>query len=130
MLKKILLLAGLLAAISFVGCGQSEMAKYGDLERQIVFELQRFDTADRNFVASTNANALVENAYHLDKMAEAFREIERLEQAAISRGAGPVTSLKDRLVKRYRRHAAQFQADAQYVNAMHQFEIAKIWADL
>jgi len=100
------------------------------LEFRLRQALQGFENAERSFGPSSNSDELVRNAGWLDRMAAEYREVEAIERDVIAAGGVGLSKLKNEMAQRFRRHLATFQSNSEYVDAMHQLEIARIWSEI
>jgi hypothetical protein len=117
------------AALMLPGCGSSGNG-FAKLERDLAQSLARFENADNHFGPSATYDELVVNAGWLDRMAEEAVAIERIEARAVSMGSVPIPEIREELAQRFRRRYATLISDAEYLNAMSQLEIARIWAEI
>lgn len=127
------LAAVILLVASASGCGytgNSSTRKAALLRLRLSTAVEGFIKAEQSFGPSTNADELVANGHWLDRMAAEYSVVESVETQLIEHGGDPLVDLKEELAGRFRKHFATLKSDMQYVDAMNQFEIAKIWLDI
>lgn len=114
-----------------VGCADDASTReLRRLDNQLTRLLEQFENAEQNFGPSANSDALVQNAHWLERMINYNKEIANIERKAVALGAKPISDLRRELDSRLTRHIQTIQSDMQYVDAIHQMEIAKIWLDM
>ena len=124
-----LLAVGCLLIPFLTGCGGSSNS-FSALERDLAQALARFENAEANFSSSATYDQLIVNAGWLDRMAEQVGAIERIEAKAISMGSEPIPEIREEIAQRFRRRLATLQSDAEFLDAISQLEIARIWSEI
>ncbi|MFN6334228.1 MAG: hypothetical protein ACK5TX_13680 [Planctomyces sp.] len=117
-----------LAAFLLAGCeppaddGESqEMA--ARLEFEMAAALDRFQNAENHFGPSTTPDDLPKNGHWLDRMLEALREVQQLEQQASSLGYS-TNGISQRLRQRCQQHYESFQGDMKHLRVMVDLQLA------
>ena len=111
------------------GCGDSVDPKIQALDNQLATVVQKFEKAEGLFSASTNHDELIKNGYQLDRMIEAFQEVETIEKKAVAAGTEPLSELKSEIHGRLLKHLAQFKSDMNHINVMVDLKNAQRWLE-
>lgn len=128
--------ASLTVTIAFAvsGCGDLSDSTTDNHASLLEFRLTQavlgFQNTEQSFGPSTTADELVRNAHWIDRMAVEYQEVEAVERELLAMGEPSLVELKADMAQRFRRHLATLKSDSQYVDAMHQLEILKIWSEI
>ena len=120
---------GLSVVVICVGCSEESGSdpRVRALQSRLSQALARFEKADQSFGPSTNSDELIKNAYWLDRMVDAYREVELVEKESVRLGFSPVPELKAEMDQRITLHVRTLESEMKFINFKVNMEIAQEW---